>query len=302
MTTGAGDGWGIVMAKLVASGAGLLAAVLLVGPSLAADIRATPKRERAAQPQRAPQQQASNWSGGQAGGSNGASSVNNNFVEPGAYNFYDCFEFCQETPFSFSGSKTSYIVGAFLGWRWQFGSMVAGVEGDVYWKKGETALVQHTDTSAFPVFDYLCCETFTGSLKQGWDGSFRGRFGVLVTPWTLLYGTAGLAIGQISGSFSYYAESLSGVVVSGAASWTETRLGGTVGVGAETELLYGIKGRVEYRYTDFGKFTRDVPLAASVSCSPSDCGTNAHIEMRASNHRVTVGLGFDFSPPPPPIP
>jgi outer membrane immunogenic protein len=296
-----GGGWGIVMAKLIASGAGLLAALLVAGPSLAADIRATPKRERAAQPQRAPQQQqASNWSGGQAGGSNGASSVNNNFVEPGAYNFHDCFSLCQETPFSFSGSKTSYIVGGFLGWRWQFGSMVAGIEGDVYWKKGETALVQHTDTTFVP---FLWSETFTGSLKQGWDGSLRGRFGVLVTPWTLLYGTAGLAIGQISGSFSYHAESYpSFVVVSGASSWTETRLGGTVGVGAETEILYGIKGRIEYRYTDFGKFTRDVPLSSSVSCSPGICGTNAHIDMRASNHRVTVGLGFDFSPPPPPIP
>jgi outer membrane immunogenic protein len=292
------------MPKLAVSGAGLLAALLVVGPSLAADIRATPKRERAAQPQRAPQQQqqASNWSGGQAGGSNGASSVNNNFVEPGAFNFYDCqfvtcFSPTVETPFSFSGSKTSYIIGGFLGWRWQFGSMVAGVEGDVYWKKGETALVQHTDTT---FIDYLCCETFTGSIKQGWDASLRGRFGVLVTPWTLLYGTAGLAIGQISGSFSYHSESwVFGNVVAGAASWTETRLGGTVGVGAETELLYGIKGRIEYRYTDFGKFTRDVPLSSSFPCDPGFCGTNAHIDMRASNHRVTVGLGFDFWAPPP---
>ena len=281
------------MRKLLISGVGVLSAFLLVGPAIAADIAVKPKRERATAPQRTQTQQASNWSGGQAGGSNGGSSVNNNFVEPGAYNFTDCVTSCFETPFSFSGSPVSYIVGGFLGYRVQMGNIVVGVEGDVNWKKGETSKYQATTTS------WGGLDVFTGSQKQGADGSVRGRVGVLVTPWTLLYATGGLAVGSVSGSFSY--SGCSGIsvtiCVTGASTWTDTRVGGTVGAGAETEIFSGVKARVEYRYTDFGKYSKDVPLSndSGGSCPPTTCGTNAHIDLRAFNHRVMFGLGFDFA-------
>src|SRR4030081_1788995 len=70
-------------------------------------------------------------------------------------------------------------------------------EGDINWQKGETSHAQNTPP---PCLSYAL---FTGSQKQGADGSIRGRLGYLVTPWTLLYATGGLAIGQVSGSFSY---------------------------------------------------------------------------------------------------
>ena len=75
------------MRGLLISCISVLSAVAMSAPAIADEAPAKPKRERAAAPQRAApaQQQASNWSGGQVGGSNGVSSVNNNFVEPGAY-------------------------------------------------------------------------------------------------------------------------------------------------------------------------------------------------------------------------
>ena len=89
--------WGHVMKKVILSGISLLAAIAFVEPALA-DGFEKPKPQRATSPARAsrpaqqaqPQQQSANWNGSQAGGSNGASSVNNNFVEPGAYNFFSC--------------------------------------------------------------------------------------------------------------------------------------------------------------------------------------------------------------------
>ena len=107
---------GGVMRKLLISGVAAISAFVTLGQASADEFRAPPKRERAAAPARAPQQaapqqQASNWSGGQVGGSNGASSVNNSFVEPGAFNYFPrCFGPCYETPFSFSGHPTSYII------------------------------------------------------------------------------------------------------------------------------------------------------------------------------------------------
>jgi len=307
------------MRKLLIASAGVLSMFLVAGPAAADEFKPAPKRQRAAAPERAApqraapqQQQASNWSGGQAGGSNGVSSVNNSFVEPGAFNynpispgFGSCGSSCYQTPFSFSGHPTSYIIGAFLGYRWQVGMWVVGVEGDINWQRGESSHAQNTP----PPWLSSGRELFTGSQKQGADGSFRGRLGYLVTPWTLVYATGGVAIGQVSGSFSYTACTVAscpttlfspGVPtstnVTGAASWSDTRVGGTVGAGAETQLWTGVKGRFEYRYTDYGKISKDVPLTNNYSavCTPTTCGNNAHIETRAFNHRFMVGLGFDL--------
>jgi len=288
------------MRKLLISAVGVLSAFIVLEPAIADEFRAPPRQAapvRAAPQRAAPQQQASNWTGGQAGGSNGVSSANNNFVEPGAFNFSNLCS-CDpsyETPFSFSGKSVSYIVGGFLGYRVQMGNVVVGVEGDVYWKRGETSQVQNTPPP------WLASETFTGSQKQGTDASLRARLGYLVTPWTLLYATGGLAIGNVSGSFSYAAfpPSFCSVTpcynVTGAASWSDTRVGGTVGAGAETQIFAGVKARMEYRYTDFGSFSKDVPLTDnSFGACGSRCGTNAHIDLRAFNHRLTVGLGFDL--------
>src|SRR5262245_14475593 len=120
------------MRKLLLSCVGVFSAVALVGPALA-DEPPPVKRQRAA-PERvaqrpAPAQQGANWNGGQLGGSNGASSVNNNFVDPGAFVCPSGSTFgsnCFETPFQFSGHKTSYTIGPFLGYRVQIGSWVVG--------------------------------------------------------------------------------------------------------------------------------------------------------------------------------
>ena len=299
------------MRKLLISSVGVLSMFVMAGQAMADEFRAPPKRERAAAPARAPQQaapqqQASNWTGGQAGGSNGASSVNNSFVEPGAFNYAPfqvalCGSACYETPFSFSGHKTSYIIGAFLGYRWQVGMWVVGVEGDINWQKGETSNAQNTPPP------WLGYEQFTGSQKQGADGSIRGRLGFLVTPWTLLYATGGLAIGQVSGSFSYAGCQIRRRVfvwrnVTGAATWSDTRVGGTVGAGVETQVWAGVKARLEYRYTDYGKFSKDVPLATNSSscgtqlrhqCAHRHCARSTNGSWSASGSTLGVGgAGF----------
>jgi hypothetical protein len=117
--------------RYIASCISVLSALAIVGPAVAAELPATPKRERPA-PQRAERpapaqqtaQQGANWNGGQMGGSNGASGVSNNFVEPGAYLFSGCSPSgpsfgspgCAETPFSFSSSNSwKYTAGGFFG-------------------------------------------------------------------------------------------------------------------------------------------------------------------------------------------
>ena len=324
------------MRKLLLSSVGLLSALAIVGPAFAdepppAPRRARPAVERAA-PQRpapAPQQQA-NWSGGQVGGSNGASSVNNNFVDPGSFVCPSGTTFgtdCFETPFNFSQHKTVYTIGPFIGYRVQLGNWVVGVEGDWSWKNAESSLNQTSSTSisdrvsGSSVFfnNYLRTDSFSGSVKQKSDSSIRARLGWLVTPWSLLYVTGGVAFGEISGSFAYSGDlNFCGVSASSpspssscassssflvatattAVTWSDTRVGSTVGAGWETELFPGWKARAEYRYTDFGDYTKTFGLTTRcVSLTPS-CPTSpsssVSINLKESFHTFRVGLAFDL--------
>jgi outer membrane immunogenic protein len=292
----------------------------------AAPVRAAPVR---AAPQRpAPAQQQANWNGGQLGGSNGVSSVNNSFVDPGSFICPTNSVFgtnCFETPFSFSGHKASYTIGPFAGYRWTLGkgpypgSVVFGIEGDWSWKNAETSLSQasaiHIVNSSGSSFTRT--DQFSGSVKQKSDSSIRARVGWLVTPWSLLYVTGGVAFGEISGSFAY-----SGVLCPGApsatpfsscvtssstataataATWNDTRTGYTVGAGWESELFAGWKWRAEYRYTDFGEYTKTFGLAtqcAGSSSPASSCtsspSSSVSINLKESFHTFRVGLAFDI--------
>jgi outer membrane immunogenic protein len=315
------------MRRLLISGVGLLSALMVLEPALAADQPAQPKRERAAPQRSAPQrsapqqssqqgsQQSSNWSGGQLGGSNGVSSVSNNFAEPGAFVCPSAFAFgstCFENLLVFSGHKSSYTIGPFVGWRWQVGKspvggpVVIGIEADWSWKKAETSGFLGA-TNCFGVgCSLLRTDAKTGSLKQSWDASIRGRLGVLVTPWTLVYGTGGVAFEEVTGSFAYNGVILScatpspcvpsGTSASALANWSDTRVGGTGGAGVETEVWRGVKARIEYRYTDFGSQTKTFPVA-TICGTAFGCNTPSglvSISTRESFHTVRVGLGVDF--------
>ncbi len=142
-------------------GAGLLSLVAASSTAFAADL-AVPTRPKAAparapaQP-RPPAQTASNWSGTQVGGFNGASGMSNAMVEPGAFlRFFPALGGSAlaspindpETPFSINGKPWSYTAGGFVGYNWQLGQYVVGVEGDGGWKYGQSTSSLYTTTTA----------------------------------------------------------------------------------------------------------------------------------------------------------
>jgi outer membrane immunogenic protein len=318
------------MARLLTLAVGLLGAVAILGPALAGEapppvkkrVRAAPARvARAPRPQPQPVQQTSNWTGGQVGGSNGGSFANNAFAEPGSYicapssivvdeSPISLTQNCYETPFSFSGHRSSYTIGPFLGYRVQLGNFVVGAETDISYKRANSSASQTTvvpitafDNSNFPYY-YQRNDNFTGSLNQGWDGSLRGRLGYLVTPWTLLYATGGMAFGKVSGSLAYSGTIYScdesgancttpvGNAVS-SVSFSETRVGYTVGGGVEYQFSGPWSARIEYRYADLGSFTKSFAVLTScATCANPSPG--ASIELHPTFHTVRVGLGFGF--------
>jgi outer membrane immunogenic protein len=221
------------------------------------------------------------------------------FAEPHAYLFpLSCAHGvggsrCIETPFAFSGNKINATGGGFLGYRIQFGTFVAGIEGDIN-AKNASASYSIADSNRFRD------ENFYGAASQGADGSIRGRAGFLVTPWTLVYGTGGVAFGSVSGTFSYSAHEFDcgGNCASavGGGSWSTTRVGATGGGGVETLLSDHLTLRLEYRYSDLGRFSETVPLDTfcgkpKVCSSPSSAAT---IDLHPTFQTVTVGIGYNF--------
>jgi opacity protein-like surface antigen len=269
------------------------------------------------------------WTQNQVGAFIGASALSGNLAEPagepGAENLFrplvpcglPCIAFFPAgtsnvgTPFAFSESKGVVTGGGFLGQTMQIGNfVVVGIEADIAAKSGEASTVQTTPASVVytPAAGGVTAtrsEVFTGSIRQSWDVSLRPRVGFLVTPWTLLYFTAGIAFNHVNASFSYFSTATytgipGGLVdtVAGVGTLEKTLTGGTVGGGAEFALGGNVKARLEYRWSEFGGISFDAPLARTCAGNcflPNIGSTNARVDLgNVSFHTVRAGLGFGF--------
>jgi outer membrane immunogenic protein len=294
-----------LFATLAAVGAILVAAPAFADEAPPQEVKHVRHVEHAAPVRAAPAAAQPNWTGAQIGGQGGIAPQAQGFAEPGAYLFPPvgtCVvnpSLCYETPFSFNGNrKTSATAGGFLGYRWQFGNAVVGIEADGNGKGGSSSSYAFSDSNVFRT------ESFLGTVNQSWDASVRGRFGFLVTPQTLVYGTAGLAFGSVSGSFGYSAHEIDGCFVcasaTGGGSWSTTRSGLTGGAGIETMLSQAWTLRLEYRYTDLGRFSENVPMNTvcpvifGVGPTCSNPSSNALVNLHPTFQAVRVGVAYGF--------
>ena len=119
------------------------------------------------------------------------------------------------------------MVGGTVGYNWQFGSpWVLGLEGDVDWT--------NIDGSS----NAICaagCKT-----SNSWLATVRGRIGYAFDRF-LPYFTGGAAFGEVKGS------------VAGFGSFSETKVGWTVGGGLEYAFVDNWTVKLEYLYVDLGK-------------------------------------------------
>ncbi|MBV9970580.1 MAG: porin family protein [Xanthobacteraceae bacterium] len=291
------------MKNLLLAATAVFGAVAVVAPAFADEAPAEPKPvrhvEHAAPVRAAPVRTAQanpSWTGAQVGGQGGVAPMSQGFAEPGAYLFPGagtCFVFpsyCAETPFNFTGTNTGATGGGFVGYRIQMGTMVVGIEGDANAKSTSSSYTV-SDSNGFRA------ETFTGTVKQGADGSIRGRFGFLVTPWVLVYGTGGIAFGSVTGSFGYSAHEIDGfgfASATGGGSWSTTRSGATGGAGIEAMLTQQLALRLEYRYTDLGRFNEAVPISTVCGGTCSSPSSGASVSLHPTFQAIRLGLGVNF--------
>jgi outer membrane immunogenic protein len=140
-----------------------------------------------------------------------------------------------------SFSKTGFIGGGQIGYNWQHGNFVFGVEGDI------SGLSGRASTS----FD-SGYTTGTYSSKIRWLSTVRGRFGLAVGD-TMAYMTAGVAFGGVRNSATIdYLETTY--------SSSKTKTGWTVGGGVEHMLSRNWTVGLEGLFVDLGNSRIDTDI------------------------------------------
>jgi outer membrane immunogenic protein len=183
------------------------------------------------------------------------------------------------TPISGRADVNGFVGGGQLGYNWQFGSWVTGLEGDIQ--------VGNERGSGLVACTVVCAagSTFGREYKLDWFGTARGRVGYLPAERLLLYVTGGLAYGSFSGS------SLIGVSGANAldfGSWSRVQAGWTVGAGVESALGYNWSVKFEYLYINLGQ----------VGGTSAIVGLNQWVfNTKFTDSIARVGVNYHFSGP-----
>lgn len=154
-------------------------------------------------------------------------------------------------PVPASLSPKGFLAGGTLGYNFQTGSWVWGLEGDF-------------DYSAMK--DDSACAAGTCTLKNNWLATARGRIGYGGWSSFMPYITGGAAFAGLKASTTVGGESSS------------TRIGWTLGAGVEYALWSSWSVKAEYLYASLGKFN-------CAACGGDDVKFNTSIVRAGLNYR-----------------
>lgn len=141
------------------------------------------------------------------------------------------------------------LVGGTLGYNWQSGQTVFGIEGDIDWSniRGSTP-----------------CGLTSCEVRNDWLGTVRGRLGYAADR-VMPYVTGGLAVGNIKTN------------IAGVGSGDSTKAGWTLGGGLEAAIPNSrLTAKIEYLYVDLGR---------GGSVLGSDAKFNANVVRAGLNFR-----------------
>lgn len=142
------------------------------------------------------------------------------------------------------------LVGGTLGYNYQVGQAVFGLEGDIDWSDIRGSAPCYGAT----------CET-----RNSWLSTARGRLGYAIDR-VMPYATGGAAFGDIK-------TSVAGIGIGDA---RETKAGWTVGGGLEAAIAGPLTAKVEYLYVDLGRGS---------SLLGSDARFQSHVVRAGVNYR-----------------
>jgi outer membrane immunogenic protein len=146
---------------------------------------------------------------------------------------------------------TGAVGGAQIGFNWQTGVAVYGLEADIQASSVKGSL-------SAPCAAGLCAVPLAATYEQKvpWFGTVRGRLGVAWSGW-LIYATGGYAYARIeTDAFA----AVPGAVA--AFNAHDNRSGWTAGTGIEVAIAPAWSFKLEYLYLDFGRASTTLLFAA----------------------------------------
>jgi outer membrane immunogenic protein len=223
----------------------LLASTALTGTAFGADIaRTAPVASQ-------PVAYGVNWTGVYLGAHIGGAWTNNNNDDYYYYNYYDD-----------NGSEGSFIGGGQIGFNYQVGQWVFGVEGDI-------SAADLGNKHAY----YYAPNWYIGE-KIDWLATLTGRIGYAWDNW-LLYVKGGGAWAGLDDNRDYYYYS--------GYNRDDTLSGWTVGVGVEWAWTPNWSVKLEYDYLSFDEDNNHY--------------TNYHFNRNDEVHVVKLGVNYRFGGP-----
>ncbi len=181
-----------------------------------------------------------------------------------------------------SKNSGGVVGGGQIGYNYQIGSSVIGAEADIqassigshennnffpWYPSPLTPGGYLSPLAAFPGYGYQGQAGFNVGLTLPWFGTVRGRAGYLVTPTWLIYGTAGLAYGEVQG---------------GASGFSNTRAGWAAGGGVEWNFKENWSAKFEYLFVDL----------ASGAGSGNSAGWGWSYNIHPQVNILRVGLNY----------
>jgi outer membrane immunogenic protein len=210
--------------------------------------------------------QAQNWNGAYVGIHGGYRWADVDFSAP---SFNPGFPDPVVPARSESYSPDSWIVGGHVGYNLvTSGNLLFGIEGDLTYGDG-------SDSKSASIFSADGVVTRTSRAEMNWQGTIRGRLGVINGP-TVFYATVGVAFADVE--WSETATFSSGTF---SVSRSDTLTGLVAGGGVELALNRNWIVRGEYLYEDFGSMR--VPLAGP---------TDEHGTLDTTAHKLRIGVSF----------
>jgi outer membrane immunogenic protein len=149
------------------------------------------------------------------------------------------------------------LVGGTLGYNYQAGQWVFGIEGDGDWSD-----ISGSTTNAV-------CPGTSCEVRNDWLATLRGRVGYAYDRF-LPYITGGAAFGDIK------------MTPTGFSGATTDKAGWTLGGGVEAAISGPWSAKLEYLYVDLGK----------ANCSAASCGVSTDTSFHTNI--VRVGLNYRF--------
>ena len=189
-----------------------------------------------------------------------------------------------------SARASSWLAGGQLGYDWQYGAFVYGLEADL---SGMNLKSEMNDGLTFTIPVPASAST---TAKVNWYGTVRARLGWATGP-LLLYATGGLAYGKVELS-SNFDVAFPPTAIPGSLDLrtSPVKTGWVAGGGLEYKLLPNLTLNLEYQYVDLGTVnlasSTIIPIAPPVFVGRMSESASVHAQFQA----VTAGLNWYFAP------